>query len=137
LGSVRLEGTSKHYVIPEYPAIASYDIVLALIDAAETLGVKYHVGLTASSDSFYVGQERPGYKGYLPPHQRGLIDYLRSVNVLNFEMESSIIFVLANIYGLKAGAVCAVIANRETNEFAPHAGIEDAIRVANEAVKNT
>jgi uridine phosphorylase len=50
-------------------------------------------------------------------------------------MESSIIFVLANIYGLKAGAVCAVIANRETNEFAPHAGIEDAIRVANEAVK--
>jgi uridine phosphorylase len=134
-GAVRLEGTSKHYVIPEYPAIASYDVVLALIDAADTLGVKYHVGLTASSDSFYVGQERPGYRGYLPPHQRGLIEYLRSVNILNFEMESSIIFVLANIYGLKAGAVCAVIANRETEEFMPSAGIEDAIRVANEAIK--
>jgi uridine phosphorylase len=134
-GAVRLEGTSRHYVMPEYPAVASFDVVLALIDAAESLGVKYHVGLTASSDSFYVGQERPGFRDYLPPFQRGLIDYLRSVNVLNFEMEASVIFVLANIYGLRAGAVCAAIANRETGEFVPGAGVEDAIRAANEAVK--
>jgi uridine phosphorylase len=134
-GAVRLEGTSRHYVMPEYPAVASFDVVLALIDAAESLGVKYHVGLTASSDSFYVGQERPGFRDYLPPFQRGLIDHLRSVNVFNFEMEASVIFVLANIYGLRAGAVCAAIANRETGEFVPGAGVEDAIRVANEAVK--
>ncbi|MEM1695751.1 MAG: uridine phosphorylase [Desulfurococcaceae archaeon] len=134
-GAVRLEGTSKHYVIPEYPAVASYDVVLALIEAAETLGVRYHIGLTASSDSFYVGQERPGFKDYLPHHQKGLIEYLRNANVLNFEMEASVIFVLASIYGLRAGAVCAAIANRETDEFVPGAGVEDAIKVANEAVK--
>jgi uridine phosphorylase len=134
-GAVRMEGTSRHYVMPEYPAVASYDVVLALIDAAESLGVRYHVGLTASSDSFYVGQERPGFRDYLPPFQKGLIDYLRSVNVLNFEMEASLIFTLANIYRLRAGAVCAAIANRETGEFKPGVGVEDAIRVANEAVK--
>ncbi|MEM4718396.1 MAG: uridine phosphorylase [Desulfurococcaceae archaeon] len=134
-GAVKLEGTSRHYVIPEYPAIASYDVVLALIEAAESLGVRYHVGLTASSDSFYVGQERPGFKDYLPPFQKGLIEYLRKVNVLNFEMEASAIFTLANIYGLRAGAVCAAIANRETEMFKPGAGVEDAIKVANEAVK--
>lgn len=134
-GAVRLEGTSRQYVIPEYPAIASYDVVLALIDAAESLGVNYHVGLTASSDSFYVGQERPGFNDYLPPFQRGLIDFLRSIRVLNFEMEASVIFTLANIYGLRAGAVCAAIANRVTEEFKPGAGVEDAIRVANEAVR--
>lgn len=134
-GAVRLEGTSKHYVMPEYPAIASYDVVLALVEAAESLGARYHVGLTASSDSFYVGQERLGFRGYMPPHQRGLLEYLRSVNVLNLEMESSAIFVLAGIYGLRAGSVCAVIANRETDEFVPGAGVEEAIRVANEAVK--
>jgi len=33
--AVRLEGTSKHYVILKYPAVASYDVVLALIDTAE------------------------------------------------------------------------------------------------------
>jgi len=134
-GAVRLEGTSKHYVMPEYPAVASYDVVLALIEAAESLGVEYHVGLTASSDSFYVGQERPGFRDYLPPFQRGLIEYLRSANVLNFEMEASVIFTLANIYGLRAGAVCAAIANRETGEFRPGVGVEEAIKVANEAVK--
>jgi len=134
-GAVRLEGTSKHYVMPEYPAVASYDVVLALIEAADSLGVRYHVGLTASSDSFYVGQERPGFRDYLPPFQKGLISYLRSANVLNFEMEASLIFTLSNIYGLRAGAVCAAIANRETEEFIVNAGVEDAIKVANEAVK--
>lgn len=134
-GAMRLEGTSKHYVPPEYPAVANYEVVLALIGAAESLGVKYHVGLTASSDSFYVGQERPGFGDYLPPFQRGLVSFLREAGVLNFEMEASLIFTLANIYGLRAGAVCAAIANRETEEFVANAGVEDAIKVANEAVK--
>jgi len=31
--------------------------------------------------------------------------------------------------------VYAAIANRETDEFAPEVGVEDAVRVANEAVK--
>lgn len=134
-GAVRLEGTSKQYVIPEYPAVADLTVTMALIAAAEELGVRYHLGLTASSDSFYVGQERPGYKGYLPPFQRGLVNFLKSVNVLNFEMEAAAIFTLANIYGLRAGSVCAAIANRETEEFIVNAGVDDAIRVANEAVK--
>ena len=134
-GAVRLEGTSKQYVIPEYPAIASYDVVLALIEAAETLDVKYHVGLSVSTDSFYVGQERPGYRGYLPPFNKGLVEFLKSINVLNFEMEAATIFTLAGIYGFRAGMVCAAIANRETEEFIVDAGVDDAIRVANEAVK--
>ncbi|MEM1731727.1 MAG: uridine phosphorylase [Desulfurococcaceae archaeon] len=134
-GSVRLDGTSKQYVWPEYPALASYEIVLALIDAAESYGFKYHVGITASSDSFYVGQERPGFNNYIPPFQRGLVRYLREINVLNFEMETSIIFTLTNIYGLRAGAVCAVIANRETGEFVENADVENAIKVGNEAIK--
>lgn len=134
-GAVRLEGTSRQYVPLEYPAVASYDVILALIEAAEVHGARYHVGLTASSDSFYVGQERPGYMDYLPPFQRGLIEYLRKLNVLNFEMEASVIFVLASIYGLRAGAVCAAVANRETEEFVAGAGIEDAVKVANEAVR--
>ena len=33
--AVRLEGTSKQYVRPEYPASASYEVVLAFVEAAE------------------------------------------------------------------------------------------------------
>jgi len=51
--AVRLDGTSKQYVRVEYPAVAHHEVVLALIEAAETLGVRYHVGITASTDSFY------------------------------------------------------------------------------------
>lgn len=133
--AVRLDGASKAYVDPEYPAVASYDVTLALIEAAESLGVKYHVGITASSDSFYVGQGRPGFRGYLPQKWEGVERILREINVLNFEMEASTLFTLSNIYGARAGAVCAAIANRVTDKFDPQAGITDLIRVANEAVR--
>lgn len=39
--AVRDEGTSKEYVKPTYPAVASYEVVLALASAAEKLGVNY------------------------------------------------------------------------------------------------
>ncbi len=133
--AVRLDGASKQYVRPEYPAVAHYEVVMALIEAAETLGVRYHVGITASTDSFYTGQARPGYKGYMQSWMKDLIPDLRAARVLNFEMEASIIFTLSNIYGARAGAVCAVLANRITDEFIMDAGVENAIRVANEAVR--
>ncbi len=135
VAAVRYDGASKIYVDTEYPAVASYEVVLALIEAAEELGVRYHVGITASSDSFYVGQGRPGFKGYLPERWRGIEKRLAELNVLNFEMEAATLFTLANIYGARAGAVCAAIANRVTNEFKAGIGVEEAIKVANEAVK--
>ncbi len=133
--AVRLDGTSKQYVRVEYPAVAHHEVVLALIEAAEALGVRYHVGITASTDSFYTGQARPGFKGYSQSWMKNLIPDLRAARVLNFEMEASTIFTLSNIYGARAGAVCAVLANRVTDEFVMDAGVEDAIKVANEAVK--
>ena len=133
--AVRYDGTSRTYVDVEYPAVASLEVVAALVTAAESLGVKYHVGITASTDSFYVGQGRPGYRGYLPERWRDIHVRLAKLNVLNFEMESATLFTLANIYGARAGTVCAAIANRATDEFIAGAGVDDAIRVANEAVR--
>lgn len=133
-GAVRLDGTSKQYVQSEYPAVPSYDVTLALIEAAEKLGFTYHVGYTASSDSFYVGQGRPGFHNYLPKDTEKLVSSLGSVNVLTFEMEASTIFTLAGIYGLRAGCICAVYANRITDEFRI-AGEEEAGRTAVEAVR--
>ncbi len=135
VGAVRLDGTSKQYVMPEYPAVAHFEVVLALIQAAEELGVRYHVGVTATTDSFYTGQGRPGYGGYMLSWMKNIIPDLQAARVLNFEMEAATIFTLANIYGARAGAVCAVLANRVTDEFVVDAGVEDCIRVANEAVK--
>mgnify|MGYP000183124450 FL=1 len=134
VAAVRLEGTSYQYAVPGYPAFASPEVVMALIEAAENLGVRYHVGVTASTDSFYTGQGRAGFRGYEWSRSKQVLADLKSMGVLNFEMEASVIFTLAGIYGLRAGAVCAVFANREENEFGV-AGEHEAAAVACEAVR--
>ena len=133
-GAVRLEGTSQQYVRPEYPASPSYEVVLALVEAAESLGLTYHLGIAASTDSFYLGQSRPGFGGYTQSMSETLIRDLTKANVLNFEMEAATLFTLGNIYGFRTGAVCAVYANRVRDEFAVK-GEDDVIRCGNEAVK--
>jgi len=133
--AVRLDCTSDCYVMPEYPAAASYEVMLALIEAAESLGIsKYHVGITATTADFYAGQNRPPVKE-CPPRMEDLLPTLQKVGVLNFEMETATLYTLASLYGLRAGSICAVYANRCTNEFKPEAGEENAIKIANEATK--
>ncbi|ELZ24543.1 uridine phosphorylase [Halosimplex carlsbadense 2-9-1] len=132
-GAVRQEGTSDEYVREDYPASADDRVVGALVTAAERLGYDYHVGITASTDSFYAGQGRPGFGGFEAAGADELVEDLREANVLNFEMEAAAILTLANLYGLRAGAVCTVYANRVTGEFRTE-GERKAARVASEAV---
>lgn len=116
-GAVRQEGTTDEYVREDYPAVADHEVVAALIAAAERLGHDYHVGLTMSADSFYAGQGRDGFEEFRAPGADAMLDELRDANVKNIEMEAAAICTLANVYGLRAGAVCSVFANRETGEF--------------------
>ncbi|MFB6074193.1 MAG: nucleoside phosphorylase [Haloarculaceae archaeon] len=116
-GAVRQEGTSKEYVREDYPAVADYRVVSALVAAAERLGHDYHLGVTCSTDSFYTGQSRPGFGGFEARDSDERLRELREAGVLNFEMEAASVLTLANVYGLRAGAVCTVYANRVTGEF--------------------
>jgi len=132
--AVRLDYTSNCYVMPEYPAVASYEVLLALIEAAESLGIRnYHVGITATTADFYAGQSRPMKKGFL--QMEDLLPTLQKARVLNFEMETATLYTLASLHGLRAGSICAVYANRCKSEFKPEAGEENAIKIANEATK--
>jgi uridine phosphorylase len=133
--AVRLDCTSNCYVIPEYPAVASYEALLALIEAAETLGINnYHVGVTATTADFYAGQSRKTSASFCS-RAENLLATLQEARVLNFEMETATLYVLASLLGLRAACVCAVYANRITDEFLTGAGEESAIKIANEAVK--
>ncbi|MBX5328013.1 MAG: nucleoside phosphorylase [Candidatus Bathyarchaeota archaeon] len=130
--AVRLDCTSNCYIMPEYPAVANYEVLLALIEAAECLGISnYHVGVTATTADFYAGQDRPTKTA----KNGSLLLALQKAGVLNFEMETATLYTLASLLGLRAGSICAVYANRCTNEFKPQAGEETAIKIANEAVK--
>ncbi len=137
--AVRLDGASKDYVRPEYPASASYEVLMALIRACEKLNVRYHVGITASTNTFFCGQGRPGFSGYEQSGMRDIIPDLKRARVLNFEMEAATLFTLCSLFGLRAGAICGILANRETNEFAEPGAIskieEKVARVSVEAVR--
>jgi len=111
----RLENTSLQFVGEGYPAVAHPEVLLSLVQAAEELGYRYHVGLTATAPGFYGAQARavPGF----PPRRPALIEDLTRQGVLNLEMETSCLFTLAGLRGFRAGAVCAVYAARHQGSF--------------------
>jgi uridine phosphorylase len=109
--AMRLDGASKLYAPVEYPAVAHYEVVNAAIEAARELGIRYHVGMTRSADAFYAGYPRPGssYAGYWQSWWEHSFDDLQRLKVAAAEMEASLIFVLAKIWGLRAGGVSVII----------------------------
>lgn len=127
------EGTSKSYVRTEYPAYASHEVVVALIEACEKLRFRYHVGVTCSADAFYVGEGRPGFGGYEQSYHKHIISDLVSAGVLNIEMEASALLTIAGLYGLRAGAICTVFDNLQTNEWKV-TGEKKAGKAASEAI---
>jgi uridine phosphorylase len=133
--AVRMDGASAQYVPLGYPAAASPGVVIALTEAARALRKKAAVGITASTDAFYVGQGRESFGGFLPPDKAHLVDDMRAARVLCFEMEAATLFTLGRIFGLSTGAVFAVVANRATDTMKLDAGVDDAIDVAVEAVR--
>jgi uridine phosphorylase len=134
-GSVRLDGASIHYAPIEYPAVADYEVVDSLIKAACKSKVRYHVGITVSTDTFYPGQERyDSFKGYVPRRFQGSMKEWQRLNVLNYEMESSTVLTLCSAMGLRGGCVSGVIVNRTFSENIKEEflkiGEDNAIKVA-------
>lgn len=129
--AVRLDGASHGYAPPEYPAVASHDVVGAAIAAARELGFPYHVGTTRSADTFYARHPRPGssFGGFWQSWWRDHFEDLKRLNVVGAEMEASLIFVLARIWGLRAGGVSVVVDNvlrvsGDSGEFDPEQQLE-------------
>jgi uridine phosphorylase len=133
-GSVRLDGASTHYAPIEYPAVAHHEIVNALVRGAEQIKLRCHVGVTASSDTFYPGEERTdSFRKYTIKRFKGATREWQALHVLNYEMESSTVLTLTASMGLKGGCITGVI-NRagggRITGAALKAGEGNAIRAA-------
>jgi uridine phosphorylase len=114
-GAVRLEATTSFFVHDGYPAVADFEAVAALVEAAERLGHRAHVGITATAPGFFGAQGRPIPQ--LPIRYPDLAEDMARQRVLNFEMEASALLVLAGLAKSRAGVVCAVYAQRSTGDF--------------------
>lgn len=124
-GAVRDEYTSQQYMPLAYPAVADVDVTLALRQAARQRGVRHHVGLTHSKDSFY-GQYEPQRMPVGRQLQERWEAWVQG-GVLCSEMEASTLFVVAGVLGKRAGGI--MIAG------GTHQSLEILIGTAIEAVK--
>ena len=116
-GAGRLDGASLHFAPMEFPAVADFECTTALVDAARAIGVDPHVGITASSDTFYPGQERyDTFSRRVTRRFRGSLEDWRSMGVLNYEMEAATLFTMCSSQGLRAGCVAGVLVNRTQTE---------------------
>lgn len=133
--SIRQEGTSREYLPIEFPAVAHFDVVLALRDAAAKLGYRYHTGVIQSKDSFY---------GELRPDRQAVADELRfkwkawkDGGALTSEMETAALFIVGATLGVRCGAVLNVLWNADNdtaNTIAPDAA-ERGVATAVEALR--
>ena len=140
-GAVRMEGTSDHLAPIEFPAVAHFDLVRKLAMAAEKKDIAYHTGITASSATFYQGQNRKDsfQKGFVIAGLRGKLEELTQLNVLNFEMEAATLLTQTAAYGLKGACVTGVLLNRNYEEFPSGdnytKAVENAITTAVESIE--
>lgn len=126
-GSVRLDGASTHFAPMEFPAVADFECTQALVEAVKAEAVNYHVGITASSDTFYPGQERYDTRtGHVIRRFRGSMEEWQALGVLNYEMESATLLTMCAAMGLKAGCVAAAIVNRTRQEIPDEAQIAES-----------
>ncbi|NHB62959.1 uridine phosphorylase [Photorhabdus sp. RW14-46] len=116
--AVRLDGASLHFAPMEFPAVADFECTTALYEAAKDLGATVHVGVTASSDTFYPGQERyDTYSGRVVSRFKGSMAEWQAMGVMNYEMESATLLTMCASQGLRAGMVAGVIVNRTQQEI--------------------
>ncbi|MDZ7849676.1 MAG: nucleoside phosphorylase [Halodesulfurarchaeum sp.] len=110
-GAAKDEGTSKRYEKSEFPAVPDYDVLTALVDAAEAneeraaadgagddAASRVHVGPITTDDAFYA--ETDAY-----------VEAWEDAGILAVEMEAAAIFTIARRKGMDAGAICTVDGN--------------------------
>lgn len=110
-GAIRQDGTSHEYAPPEFPAVPSHEVLIALIEAARESGAPYHVGVVQSKDSFY-GQHAPQTK----PIAGALLEKWeawKALGTLASEMEASTLFTVGAYRRLRTGAVFCTVWNQE------------------------
>jgi uridine phosphorylase len=109
--AVRDEGTSPQYVPLAFPAVADPDVTRAFRDGAAALGLRHHVGVVHSKDSFY-GQREPERMPVAEELAARWRAWIRA-GVLCSEMEAATIYVVARVLRARAGGIMLVAGNQE------------------------
>lgn len=87
----------------DFAAIADYDLLSAVVKAADAKGTKYRVGNVFSADLFYTPDPE-------------MFDVMEKMNILGVEMEAAGLYGVAAEFGARALCVCTVSDHIRTGE---------------------
>jgi uridine phosphorylase len=93
--AIRGEGTTSYYVPKNFSTVAHPDMINALKTAAESMGLRYHLGWVFTTDALF--QETPE-----------LIEELNQQKISSIDMVTSTFLTIAQLRNKKAGAILAV-----------------------------
>ena len=136
-GAIRMEGTTREYAPIEFPAVADFHVVQALVQSAEERKARYHLGVVQCKDSFY---------GEMDPLDFPVGEMLQNkweawkrCGALGSEMESAALFVFGAARKCRTGTVLLALANVE-REKAGLSNVQNhdtgmAIQVAVDAIR--
>ncbi len=99
LGAMRDERACEEFISIDYPAIADFHIVRALIDACEKLKIPYHMGIVRTHDAFY--KDSPYKEGGLKDKIQKWLD----MDIIAFDTETATMLVISSMQGVRAGAI--------------------------------
>lgn len=116
-GAIRDEGTTIQYVPIEYPAIANRHVVEALAQVCIEKNYNFAEGIAQSKDSFYGQHDPDSMPNGSILNQRW--EAWEKSGVMASEMETSALFIVSAIRGVRAGAIMAYgTMNNHTIEIA-------------------
>ena len=105
--AVRDEGTTPGYAPISYPAVADFELVSAMIDAARAANQRAHAGIVRSHDSLYTDL----HAARMPRREEleHALQVWHRAQVLCNDMETSTIFVICALRSLRGGSVLTVV----------------------------
>jgi uridine phosphorylase len=116
-GAIRDEGTSRHYLPIEFPAVADLDVTIALREAARASGFPWYLGVAQSKDSFY-GQHNPERMPVADDLRRRWKAWMAGGAICS-EMEAATLFVVAATLGARAGGAMLILGNPDQRPMTP------------------
>jgi len=120
-GTVRGGGTGNAYLPPIFPAVPTFSVLRALVEAGEELKIPVTVGVGIAGDSFYGPRDA---QQFLPMKEAG---------VVFVEMESDTLFIVGAVRGWRTGAIFA--SDGAPGVIKPEWGEEDFRRGEMDAIK--
>ncbi|HEY60735.1 MAG TPA: nucleoside phosphorylase [Anaerolineae bacterium] len=92
-GTVRAGGTCNAYLPPIYPAVPTFAVLRALIEASEELNIPVTVGVGVAGDAFYA------------PPDNAESEQMKAAGLVSIEMESDTLFIVGLLRHWRTGAL--------------------------------